>query len=325
MPWLEQIYFAVAKTGNCLMRVMLTGASGFIGAALLKRFVQEGWQIEAVHRSPAGPSMPGVRWHQVDLWREEEVRRLIREIQATHLVLSAWVTTPSLYRSSPDNLRWLEATTSLLHAFGAGGGKSVVGIGSCMEYDWTAENFVEDKTPERPDTLYGQAKLAASQTLFALKREYGFNAVWGRVFMPFGPNDAPERLVPAIIRHLTLGQEMPLSQGRQILDFVYVDDVAEAVVRLLRKNTDGVFNLGTGTGTSVRDMALMIADHFEAMDCTSKTYSDLLKFGAREERKEPASLVADITKLRNTLGWQPEISTVLGIERMLAGDPSHIN
>jgi len=292
------------------MRVMLTGASGFIGTALLAHFVREGWQVEAVHRSAERPRLPGVRWRGVDLWQPEEVSKLIRETRPTHLVLNAWVSTPGIFWSSPDNMRWLEATTSLLHAFGAAGGESVVGLGSCAEYDWNAEHFVENKTPERPDTLYGQAKLTTSQRMFALKQTYGFNAAWSRVFMPYGPGDAPGRLVPSVIRHLMLGQEMPLSKGLQIRDFIYVDDVAEAVARLLRQGADGVFNLGTGIGTSVRDIAFMIAGHFDT--------AHLLKFGELEERAEPAVLVADMTKLRHTLGWQPEISPEIGIARTLA-------
>ena len=178
------------------MRIMLTGASGFIGAALLARFVREGWQVEAVHRSAAGPALPGVRWHGVDLWRAEHVGTLIQKTRPTHLVLNAWVSTPGIFWSSPDNARWLEATTTLLHAFGACGGESVVGLGSCAEYDWTAERFVEDMTPERPDTPYGQAKIAASRRMFALKQTYGFKAAWGRVFMPYGPYwSAPREVV----------------------------------------------------------------------------------------------------------------------------------
>jgi len=291
------------------MRVMLTGASGFIGSALLARFVREGWQVEAVHRSAEGPQLPGVRWHGVDLWQAGEVSKLLRETRPTHLVLNAWVSTPGIFWSSPDNMRWLEATTSLLHAFGACGGESVVGLGSCAEYDWNAEHFVEDKTPERPSTPYGQAKLTTSHRMFALKQTYGFNAAWGRVFMPYGPGDAPRRLVPTVIRRLMLEQEIPLSKGLQIRDFIYVDDVAEAVARLLRQGAGGIFNLGTGIGTSVRDIALRIATHFDA--------AHLLKFGALEERAEPPVLVADVTKLRHTLGWQPEISTELGIARTL--------
>ena len=123
--------------------------------------------------------------------------------------------------------------------------------------------------------------------------------------------DAGERLVPTVIRQLRLGQEVQLGEGQQFRDFIYVDDVAEAVARLLGQGAGGVFNLGTGIGTSVRDIALMIADHFDA--------AHLLRFGALEERVEPATLVADVTKLRHTLSWLPEIQAKLGIASILAG------
>jgi nucleoside-diphosphate-sugar epimerase len=301
------------------MRLLLTGASGFIGTALLQRFIREGWQVDAVRRTPDAPDTHGVRWHRCDLWDETAMQRLLAQTRPTHLVLNAWISTPGVFWSSPDNQRWLDATTALLHAFGAQGGRSVLGLGSCAEYDWSAAQFIEGTTAERPATAYGQAKLVACQRLFTLADTYGFRAAWGRIFMPYGAGDAAERLIPSLIRQLVHHEPIALSAGTQQRDFIAVDDVAEAVARLLRREASGVFNLGTGVATSLRDLAGMIAQQLDGFAplAAGAHHQQWLQWGALPERAEPPVLVADISKLRQQLGWQPEISLKAGLTPLI--------
>src|SRR5262249_49474926 len=143
-----------------------------------------------------------IRWHAADLLDPVAARRLVAETRPTHLLHAAWVATPGVFWHGPENLDWLAAGLELVRAFGEAGGRAFVGTGTCAEYDWPAPHFVEDTPPIRPGTLYGRAKAAMWAAVEACAARYGFAAAWGRLFLPYGPGDAPQRLIPTVIAGL---------------------------------------------------------------------------------------------------------------------------
>src|SRR5262249_21509191 len=164
----------------------------------------------------------------------------------------------------------------------------------------------EDATPIRPVALYGRAKAAFWMPTEAYAPRYGFSAAWGRVFLPYGPRQ-PRRLVPSLLTALSAGTPIKVTDGSQVRDFVYASDVAELLVCLLtRSQAKGAYNVGTGRGTTVRQITERIADDSHA--------PGLDHFGARAGREgEPALLVADMQRSsgslvgvlqpRSTAGW----------------------
>src|SRR5690349_8216693 len=118
-----------------MRRVLVTGASGFIGAHCLRRLALEDCEIHAVNRSGNGEPAVGSTWHAADLRDIGQILPLIEKIRPTHLLHGAWIATPGLYAHSPENFAWLQSTTVLAEACGSQGGVRFVGIGSSAEYD----------------------------------------------------------------------------------------------------------------------------------------------------------------------------------------------
>lgn len=137
------------------MRVLLTGASGFIGRYVLRTLQHHGIEVISVGRAR---SQPSVLFIEADLLSLTDFGPLLQQAKATHLLHLAWYAEHGKYWTSPLNLRWTEATTRLVEAFCVTGGHQVVIAGTCAEYDWAHGYCREESTPLNPVTLYGTAK-----------------------------------------------------------------------------------------------------------------------------------------------------------------------
>jgi len=289
-----------------MRRVLVTGASGFIGAHCLRRLTLEDCEIHAVNRSGNGEAAANVVWHVADLRDPAQASSLVAKIRPTHLLHGAWVATPGLYAHSPENVTWLQSTAALAAAFGGQGGARFVGIGSSAEYDPGDRPCVEDETPIRPATIYGKCKADAWLAAQAAGQQHGFSAAWGRLFLPYGPGDPPQRLIPSVLAALRDGKPVRTSHGRQQRDFIYAPDAADLLIRLLLSHEDGVFNIGTGHATTVRSVVEYLASH-----CGRP---DLPQFGAMALAPgEAAVLVADMSKVRDRLSWSPATDVQSGL------------
>jgi nucleoside-diphosphate-sugar epimerase len=228
-------------------------------------------------------------------------------VQPTHLLHLAWVTTPGVYWTSPENRRWMTASQKLLEAFAAFRGKRVVLTGSCAEYDWTAVGQCHEyRTPTTAATLYGQCKNALHESATAFARNRGLSLAWARLFFLYGPREHPARLVPSVARALLAGEPAECSAGTQSRDFLHVDDAADALVTLLLSQVTGPVNVASGEAVSIREVVEAIAAEVGR--------PDLPRFGARPTAPdEPSQLFADVSQLRREVGWVPRIDLKKGL------------
>jgi nucleoside-diphosphate-sugar epimerase len=286
-----------------MSRILLTGATGFIGRHVLPRLNGE---VHAVttHPPPAGD---GVRWHRADLLSSAEI---VAEVRPDVLVHLAWYVEPGRYWTAPANIRWVEASLALLRAFAGAGGRRAVVAGTSAEYDWNAVDGPchEQRTPLRPATLYGAAKHALHTAAAPYAEQAGFELAWGRIFFVYGPGEPEERLVPSVGRALLAGEPVPTTRGDQVRDFMHVEDVAGAFAALADADTTGAVNIASGDPVRVRDVVDTIGR------LTGRP--DLLRPGALPEREgDPPRLVADVTCLREQVGFAP----LIPLEEGLAG------
>lgn len=288
-----------------MTRFLVTGANGFIGACLLKRLTSSGdHEIHALGRSP-GPGLPGVIWHRMDLLEIRDAAKAVRSMRARRLIHLAWNTVPGIYWEAPDNLEWLEASVSLLRAFVDGGGEKATFAGTCAEYGSFQGRCYEVSTPAIPETLYGACKLALWNAV-----QGDLEIAWARIFHPFGPGERPERLVPGLIRSLLLRRPMEILHGRQEKDFIFVEDVADALIALSRLGPRGVFNVGTGVPVAIDRLALALADRLGGADC--------LTFRRQEPGDDLPGLVGDIGRIIAETNWRPGVELEAGLERSIS-------
>jgi nucleoside-diphosphate-sugar epimerase len=161
--------------------------------------------------------------------------------------------------------------------------------------------LTENVTPEEPASLYGTCKNALRQMVESYSVQSGLSTAWGRIFFLYGPHEYPNRLVASVINSVLRGEEALCSHGRQIRDFMHVQDVADAFVALLESEITGTVNIATGHPVSIGDIAYKIAGQVGR--------EDLVKLGAYSApADEPPVILGDVRKLNNEVGWKPSIS-----------------
>jgi nucleoside-diphosphate-sugar epimerase len=278
------------------MRVLVTGASGFVGRPAAEQLVRSGFEVHAVGRRD--PEIAGSSFHRLDLLGGSDLDPLMARLEPTHLLHLAWVTTPRLLWTTEENLDWLAASVRLLRAFAAAGGRRAVLAGTGAEYSWKESPLDERSTPLLPATAYGQSKASLFQVLDKFSPKLGLSFAWGRVFFPFGPREKAGRLLPDTIRALLERRPVELTDGLQKLDFMYVDDVAAAFVRLLRSDVEGAVNVASGIPRSVRSVVEAFAARTGGQE--------LLRFGARARDPWEVPVVGPaVSRLRDEVGFTP--------------------
>ena len=288
-------------------RILVTGATGCVGRLALPKLVERGWLVTAVRSHSAPVEIDGVTWIHADLMKPADAVRVVRESGATHLLHLAWYIAPGKWAAAPENLEWVRASLDLLAAFRDAGGRRVVSAGSCLEYDWTYGFCSEDRTPLAARTLYGTSKHALQLRLAEMSASGAFSSAWGRIFFLYGPHEHPDRLVASVIRSILAGKPALTSHGRQVRDYLYAADVADAFVDLLESDVTGPINIASGKPVQLREIVESISDMLGR--------PDLLKLGAIPAASTDTPLVvADTTRLATVLGWTPSWDLKRGLQ-----------
>jgi nucleoside-diphosphate-sugar epimerase len=289
-----------------LSKVLLTGASGFVGSHAIDPLLRAGHEVHAVSRSPRADGE--VRWHSLDLHDRDAVLDLLARVRPELLMHMAWYAEPGAFWAAEENLDWVGATLRLLRCFRDCGGRRAVLAGTCAEYEWGPASTLcsELHTPLRPATLYGTAKLATNQVAVAYAREHDLELAWGRIFFLYGPGEQPQRLLPSVARNLLAGRPAPTTNGMQVRDLMHVRDVAGGFVALLDSSVIGSVNIASGEGIELRNLIDLVAH--------ASGHPELLRLGALPQRPgEPEAIVADVERLRREVGFAPSVALQRGV------------
>jgi UDP-glucuronate decarboxylase len=275
------------------VRVLLTGAAGFVGSRVARVLLARGHEVHAVvrgtHPSPRLRDVAGIRLLCGDVVDENDIRELVARTAPETCIHCAWVATPGEYLTSPDNAVHEAAAERLGRALTENGCGRIVALGTCFEY---APSDVphDEMSLLGPSTVYARAKLAAYERLALICEGTRTSLAWARLFHLFGPHEDPRRLVPSVTLALLDGRAAETTAGEQLRDFLHVDDVAIALATIAESRVSGPVNVASGHPVRVRDVVHHIGD------LTGRP--DLLKLGALPYAAgDPMAVTADVAKL----------------------------
>jgi nucleoside-diphosphate-sugar epimerase len=294
------------------MRILISGATGFLGAAVAKEMAARGCVVAVMTRRALADSRLGAMADKLvairgDVFEPASYRMQVQDFAPDALVHCAWGGVASTTRNDLVQLNNVPATGALIDIAAGAGARIVMGIGSQAEYGPCDGPSAETFAP-RPTTLYGIAKVAAGQALLQIARERGLRGVWGRVYSLYGPGDDARWLIPSMIRAFQSGETPKVTACEQVWEFLHVSDAARAIASLLdRDSASGLFNIGSGEPVRLRDVILRLRD-LVAPEITPL-------FGAVPYRADQVMhLEANISRLRTATGWKPLVSLDAGLE-----------
>jgi nucleoside-diphosphate-sugar epimerase len=300
-------------------KVLVTGATGFIGSHCLSPLLAKGFEVHALSSQPPQDltAAGDIQWHHANLLDVEAIAKLVSTVQPSHLIHLAWYVVPGMAATAIESFDWVQASLELLKQFYQQGGERVVFVGSDAEYDNRYGYCSELLTPRHPSTFYGRCKNSLFSLFEAYNHQTELSGAWVRFFSPYGPREHPRRLVPSVICSLLNRQPAHCSHGKQIRDFIYVQDAADALVVLLNSSVTGAINIASGSPTSLAFVINEIARRLNG--------EDLIRLGAIPPHPHDTPLVvADVRRLTHEVGWQPKHSLETGLDRTIEWWEAHL-
>ncbi len=291
------------------MRVLLTGAAGFVGSRVARLLVREGCEVHALVRGDRRRRVEDITLslsvESCDLLASADVGARVARIRPELCIHCAWYAVPGDYLHSRENLPHVCAGLELARALAAAGCRRLVAVGTCLEYE-TGPGALSEKSPTGPATLYAESKLRLFRALAQLCEQAGMGFAWPRLFYLYGPFEDERRLVPSVILALLEGRPARTTKGEQVRDFLHVDEVAAAIWAVARSEVSGPVNVGSGRPVTVRELVLEIGRIVGR--------PELIELGALPYAAgEPMAIWADNGRLVEECGWAPRFSLEQGL------------
>lgn len=234
------------------LAVLVTGATGFVGRHVVSNLLKKGYQVAVLVRNPAKVSelflSEPIEVHHVDIARDKVSDNLAKFDVVIHCAWDSVNNTESLDHIESNLLIHYRFIKSLVKI----GIKKVIITGSCYEYG-CHYGPVSINTPTNPNTPYGLAKDMLHKSLRLLQREHVFNLTWARLFYVYGDGQNPNSIIPLFDQALARGDAtFNMSLGEQLLDYLPIEQVAVKITDLIGYTPDDVFNICSGSPTSIR-------------------------------------------------------------------------
>ena len=304
------------------MRFLITGGAGFIGTALANYLVQQGHTVRVLDDLSAGDRSrldPAVHFTRGDVEDKPKVWRLLNKIDCVYH-LAARVSVPeSVLYPREYNRTNVSGTVAIMEAMRDAGIKRVVLASSGAIYGDQPVPKVHEKLLPNPTSPYAVSKLAAEGYVQTIGGVWNIETVSLRIFNAYGPGQAipPTHppVIPQFVRQILGGGSVVIhGDGRQVRDYVYVDDVVKALAAAATaQDIDRqIINIGTGIGTSLNDLVRLIE---KVTGLQARVIVNPAVAGG------VSSLVANTTRAKALLGYEPEVSLEQGMGWLVARDP----
>lgn len=294
-------------------KVIVTGATGMVGATMIEQMLADGVKVTAVVRPNSKkinnlPKHPNVTCVECDIDKLPSLKGKIGTGYDTFYHF-AWDGTYGESREDAvlqeRNIKNTLEAIELAHSVGC---KVFVGAGSQAEFG-RVEGTISDNLPKNPVTGYGIAKLSACNLGRIMCEKLGMRHSWGRIVSTYGPRDNSYTMVMSSIIKMLRGERMQFTKGEQIWDYVYGGDCSRAFYLIGKYGKHGkAYTIGSGKSRYLKEFITSIRD----------VVNPSLEIGIGELPYYPnqvMKLSADISELTQDTGFVPEVSFEEGIQR----------
>lgn len=301
-----------------MKKAIITGATGAVGMALIKELISNDIEVLVICRkgSKRNDYIPQHKLVTKIVCSLDELSNLQNDTGKKFDVFYhfAWDGTTGTARNDMYlqnlNVRYALDAVAAAKRFGC---QTFIGAGSQAEYG-RVEGVLKPETPVNPEMGYGMGKLCAGQMTREYAHQQGMNHIWIRILSVYGPYDGAQSMIMSTIHLLEKGAIPKFTKGEQMWDYLYSEDAAAAFRLLGKKGIDGkTYVLGSG---NARPLAEYIKDIRNAINPKAKIELGAIPYGD----KQVMHLQADISELRNDIGWSASTLFAEGIKKVLESE-----
>ena len=294
---------------NYKNNILIIGGTGFIGYHLAKKALKKGWQVTSIssRRPKKIRYLKRVKYIICDITKKKSLKKNVHGFFKYIVNLGGYVDHSNKKKTFESHY---VGCKNIAEIFIKKMPIAFVQMGSSVEYgnlkSPQKENIKYNKKSVK--SIYGKAKLAASMYLINLFKEKKFPSTILRLYLAYGPKQDVNRFLPIIIKACIKNKTFACSEGIQLRDFVYIDDVVEAIIKsLINKNARGqIINIGSGKPKKIKNLIKYIQKNLKG------GYPQFGKIKLRED--EILKLYPNINKASKKIKWKPKISFSRGLQ-----------
>ncbi|WP_440650500.1 NAD-dependent epimerase/dehydratase family protein [Candidatus Pelagibacter sp. HIMB1495] len=290
-------------------KILVVGGTGFIGFHLIKYCVEKKFDVTCISTKPPDQSrkVKKVKYIYSDISNKKNLQKKIKSKYDYVINLGGYVDHSNIKKTYNSHFIGCKNLYSVVKHPKL---KLFVQMGSGLEYGKNISPLKEsDKC--KPSANYGRSKYLATEFLLKKYKEENFPVVIFRLFQAYGPNQSINRIIPITINNCLKGKKFPCTPGNQLRDFIFIDDVVNAIcLSFYNKNVIGeIFNIGTNKPKKVKEVVLSIKK------IISKGSP---QFGKIKMRKDEIKILfPEIKKIKKILNWKPKISLINGLNKTI--------
>ena len=303
-------------------RMLVTGAAGFVGANLVRRWTEQGYDVEAVVGPDSDPwrLLGSNDYHTVDLTSEAGVEALLTNVRPDVVVNAA---AHGAYSSQSDTQRMIDVNVRFVERlvdWCCERSSALVHLGSSSEYG-PKDHPPSELERTAPNSMYALTKNCGSHIVCDAVRRRHMAGVVLRLYSVYGPWEEPSRLMPTLAVGVA-SRRLPtrLVDPDVARDFVHVDDVVRCITAWIERRPvleePAILNVGSGTQTSMAELVALVRSHFHI--------AELPQWGTMRNRDwDTSSWVADVRRVASALGWQAQVELADGLSQLVSFVGTH--